>query len=378
MGYRFNRFLDSLKPRRIKTNIEQFFERRYWYFWRPVWNAYYNEDTKKFQNSDYPKNARTVANSTWEGEQDLWGMFLLKLDHMIYNLRKYGNEKSYYFYSADVEKYANEQDKHRFAYKIAHTIYNSNIWIMNARTEDREFSASSNVHFYLTYDEKNDPYKIYLVAKTDELIPQEKIPKSKKLYTLDEKRDENGNFIGFDNKLADQFKSRETYIVHEWPVNKDEKLAGGKTDFVVVNIVADDVFKQIKEFCDAHSLIVHEDMLPYIHGEKTFIDLLMGLIDTVSIDIDISEIHLLSDELRKHAVGNFVKVRDMLHLRHLVKKLVNMSDTDDKYFNMWQNAYGEERQKKVAEAYDLYNKDRKALIDEIASIMYEKAPRFWD
>lgn len=376
MGYRFNRFLDNLKPRRIKTNIEQFFERRYWYFWRPIWNAYYNEDTKKFQNSDYPKSARTVADSTWEGESDLWGMFLLKLDHMIYNIHKYGHEKKYYFFPSDIEQYASEQDKYRFAFKVAHNIYDHNIWVLNARTEDREFSASSNVHFYLTYDEVNDPSKIYLIAKTDELIPQNTIPKSKKLYTMKEKLDDKGNFIGYEHELADQFKDHEKYAVYDWAVSRDEKLTDSKADFVVVNKVSIDVFKRIKDFCDLHNLIIYDEYMKYVVGEKSFVDMLAENVD--SVDVEISEIHLLSPELRAHATGQFIKVRDMLHLRHVIKKLINISDTDDKYFNMWQNVYGEERHKKAVEAQELFRKDKKALIDEIASMMYEKAPSWWD
>lgn len=377
MGYKFNRFLKELKPSRIKSRIEQYFERRYWYFWRPIWNGWYDEDKKKWINGEYPGKAYTVANSTWEGESDLWGMFLLKLDHMIYNLHKYGNEKKYYFYSSDIEKYASKQDKDRFAFKAAHQIYDHNIWILNARTENKKFSASSNVHFYLTYDEVNDPSKIYLIAKTDELIPQEKIPKSKKLYTLVEKYDDNGNFSGFDHKLSDQFKDHEKYVVYSWDVSGNKKLVDSKADFIVVNKVSIDIFKRIKDFCELHNLYHYDEEEKYFTGEKTFVDKLAEDVD--SVDIDISEIHLLSGQLREHAVGNFVKVRDMLHLRHIIKKLINMSDTDDKYFNMWQNIKDEEeKRQKMIEAQKLYDSDRKNLIDQISHIMYEKAPRFWD
>ena len=56
-----------------------------------------------------------------------------------------------------------------------------------------------------------------------------------------------------------------------------------------------------------------------------------------------------------------------------------MSDSDDKYFSMWDNVKDpKKKRKKLEESIDLYRKDRKNLYHEIAEFMAENGDSWWD
>lgn len=107
--------------RNIKRIISQYLETEYWYRFRKLNHLWYNENDSKWHSADkssYPYKARDILISTWKGEYDLWYSMLLKLEHMFWNLKKYGSEANYCFYQSDIEKYGNSKNKEILAKKI--------------------------------------------------------------------------------------------------------------------------------------------------------------------------------------------------------------------------------------------------------------------
>lgn len=88
--------------KKIKIKIEQFFEFVYFYYFRKI---------KLFQEH-IP--AKEISVRTWEGENDIIGIMILKIEHMIFNLRKYGSTANLYFDAAIIDKYGSERDKKLF------------------------------------------------------------------------------------------------------------------------------------------------------------------------------------------------------------------------------------------------------------------------
>ena len=87
----------------------------------------------------------------------------------------------------------------------------------------------------------------------------------------------------------------------------------------------------------------------------------------------------LSPYIKSKARGLRRNLVELLHFRHMLKKLINMSDTDDKYFSMWDNVKDpDEKSKKLEESITLYRQDRKNLYHEIAEYMAENGDSWWD
>jgi len=98
-----------------------------------------------------------------------------------------------------------------------------------------------------------------------------------------------------------------------------------------------------------------------------------------SVNITVKEYKNLSDELKQFARGNRRTLTELLHLRHMIKRLINLSDTDDKYMNMWQYEKDEEEKERLLkESFKAYYEDRKRLYHEIAEFMAEKGNGWWD
>lgn len=353
--------------REAKRLISQHFERRYWYEWRKVPHYWYNDETKKYEDSSYPKNAKTIINSTWEGEYDLWTAMLLKLDHMFFNLRKYGAEKDYYFFSNDIETYGSDKDK-EFILKSSlrkHFKKENTLFLFNIHTSDASLSENGLIHFNIKLD--ND--KLILYAEYNKEIPQNKIPKKKKLYTLlgFEKDDKGKSNIKWE--FAKQYKTYTTDEVYTWNRLANEDIADFILDRVAINFD-----KVVVGYLKTLGSKIKWNKDEYFDVQKILIELL----DT-SLELYVDDKSKLSKELKKHAIGNFVKCRDILHLRHLIKNLLKISDTDDKYYSMWRNVEDdEERAKKLKEAEQLYLNDREEAYKKVMSFMCDKSPRWWD
>ena len=98
-----------------------------------------------------------------------------------------------------------------------------------------------------------------------------------------------------------------------------------------------------------------------------------------TVDIDVKEFKNISDGLKPFARGNRRTLTDLLHLRHMLNKLYNLDDTNDKYTNMWENEKDDDkRQTLLRQAGEQYMADRKRLYHEIAEFMAEKGRGWWD
>jgi hypothetical protein len=108
------------------------------------------------------------------------------------------------------------------------------------------------------------------------------------------------------------------------------------------------------------------------------------VIDTVicnehTVHIKVEEYKNLSDGLKPYARGNRRTLTQLLHLRHLIKKLYALEDTNDEYMNMWQNEEDEDkRQVLLKQSMEKFMEDRKRLYHEIAEFMAEEGRGWWD
>ena len=98
-----------------------------------------------------------------------------------------------------------------------------------------------------------------------------------------------------------------------------------------------------------------------------------------TVHIKVEEYKNLSDGLKPYARGNRRTLTQLLHLRHLIKKLYALEDTNDEYMNMWQNEENEDkRQVLLKQSMEKFMEDRKRLYHEIAEFMAEEGRGWWD
>jgi len=98
-----------------------------------------------------------------------------------------------------------------------------------------------------------------------------------------------------------------------------------------------------------------------------------------TVHIKVEEYKNLSDGLKPYARGNRRTLTQLLHLRHLIKKLYALEDTNDEYMNMWQNEEDEDkRQVLLKQSMEKFMEDRKRLYHEIAEFMAEEGRGWWD
>ena len=108
------------------------------------------------------------------------------------------------------------------------------------------------------------------------------------------------------------------------------------------------------------------------------------IIDTVvrnehTVHIKVEEYKDISDGLKPYARGNRRTLTQLLHLRHLIKKLYALEDTNDEYMNMWQNEKDEDKRLMLfKQSNKKFMKDRKRLYHEIAEFMAEEGRSWWD
>ena len=98
-----------------------------------------------------------------------------------------------------------------------------------------------------------------------------------------------------------------------------------------------------------------------------------------TVHVKFEEYKNLSDELKPYVRGNRRTLTQLLHLRHLIKKLYALEDTNDEYMNMWQNEEDEDkRQVLLKQSMEKFMEDRKRLYHEIAEFMAENGRGWWD
>lgn len=364
--------------RKIKRHISQYFEMNYWYIFRKLATKYwYDEDEKKYVKYDrrgyknqFPFRARDITVNTWEGEWDIWNMVLLKLDHMFWNLHKYGNESSYYFYSSDIDKYANENDKVILAKKVLKSalfddrvVGRHSLWIGNVDVSEKT-SDDKLLHVFLEYYEKSN--RLYLIIKSKSLIPSNEIKKKDKFYTIDSYIDENGK-RQFTHTEAKQYREKNSRLLDSWSLSEDKDKA---VDFIY-NQLDNIMNKRISEYLESGYDIKW--------NMKTIEDVAIERLDQYTPEISIEEVPLFSEELRRYATGNFVKCKRILHLRHLIKNLMKISENDSKYDYLWIDEKDDnQRLISMKEARVHYEADRKQAYQEVMDYMLKYSQQWWD
>lgn len=349
------------------------FETIYWYHLRKIKRSWYDEDQRKWIECDkrsWPYRAHDILASAWEGETDLWYNMLLKIDHMFWNLKKYGNEANYYFYSSDIEKFANGNDKVILAKKVLksalfdeHTAFASNkLWIGSIDV-DKRVSDNEKLDVYLCYYPKTG--HLALQTETNEAIPSEQIKKKSKMYTLSSYIDENGK-RQFKHEEATQYRKKSDWALEIWHLSKD--LTEDETLDYVLNRIDTLMNKR---------LIDHLEDYNAEWSFKSMLDVALDRLDQYCPEFSIGEIPSLSRELRQHATGNFVKCQQILHLRRLIKKMLNVDDS--KYDYMWiDEPDDDKRLQSMREAQVHFEADKKLAYQNVMDYMLKYSANWWD
>lgn len=292
--------------RTIKRHISQFVETEYWYRFRKVSFFWFDDETNKYV--ERKERARELTTITWDGDKDILGMMLLKIDHMFYNLKHWAAQANFYFDSHNILEHGTLDDK---------------IWAFHEILKEYEWSSSTK-----NKDWQNSQFN----------------------FVLDDGVHENRFVYGYD---AD---GNPLYYVRRWNTDRTvEYFYGHKNHLNVLNKGLD-------------------------VQNKTCLGIIEGVINYVySVNIPVTEYHKLSAGLKPYARGNRRTLTDLLHLRHMVKKLYLMEDTDDKYFKMWDKIKDpDEQHEQLIKAEKLYDQDRQDLYRSIADHMATNGRGWWD
>lgn len=326
--------MDIIKPfKELKRIASQFIETEFRYRFRSVTNPYYHDEKKKFVWNKFP--ARDYLTSTWNGDMDILEMMLLKVEHQFYNLKKYACQSYFYIDTPCLES---ESDKAWAAKKIIELFD-----ICRAKKDDY---YRNQYHEEWWSDLRGDGKK--------------------------KKRSSRYCYFNFINRIPIANIDNQLYYL----VHSDEFDGFG---YVVSWSIDSEDGKISMAFPSCSTFSDIEKSFEKLHNVK--INIVDGLLSQVmSIDVDIvKDYNRLSDDAKSHCRGIRRTLVELLRLRHYLKKAINLSDTDDKYFNMWANIEDpDEREKKLYEAMNIYREDRKSYYKKIFELMEERGDTWWD
>ena len=290
----------------IKRHISQFVETEYWYRFRKISFFWFDDEINKYV--ERKERARELTTITWDGDRDILGMMLLKIDHMFYNLKYYAAQADFYFDSHNILEHGTLDDK---------------VWTIQEILKEHDWSLSKN-----DIDWQNNQYN----------------------FILDNGVHENRFVYGYD------IDNNPLYYIRRWNTDKTVEYFYGHKNHL----------ESLDKGLDIH--------------DTTCLTIIDGIIKYIySVNIPITEYHKLSSELKPYARGNRRTLTDLLHLRHMVKKLYTMEDTDDKYFNMWGKIKDlDKQQEQLLKAEKLYEQDRRDLYQRIADYMASRGQSWWD
>lgn len=374
-----------LKPfRELKRIVSQWVETEYWYRFRKIPHYYFNDETQKYELSKYDNTARDIITCTWNGDSDILQIALLKTEHMFHNLKKHSYHQYFYvnayrFFEEgtidsdrtifakqvlDTREKNPEQYKYDWSFnrkefysdkELRETVtkkdhkhkkyvgFENSWWIGNEEV-DNSISDSGLIHYYLYHNDMFDGWgwtTTWGIKRTfDKQIPPSEIPEKKKQYYLNLDEPDLGH------EEAPQYRTKSEESVTCFP-----------------------------------SCYTWTDIQKIIDDKGIKINVLKGLLtgaQTMLVD-DMKVYAKLSPYIKSKARGLRRVLVELLHFRHMLKKLINMSDTDDKYFSMWDNVKDpKKKKKKLEESIALYRQDRKNLYHEIAEFMADNGDSWWD
>ena len=324
----------------IKRHISQWIETEYWYRFRKIWYSWFDDygEDATYKYKWKASRAGFHLACTWEGEKDILDMMRLKIEHMFWNLKNYGNVAYCYIRSDLVLKSGTDYDKSLLANRV---LKNYNI-----RYENKDNFSYSQFHEEWWTDEECQAHSPKKTRKCIYHNYENRIP------------------IGTSDNI-------EYFIVHScyfdgygWP----EGWGIESKDRKVKNFY----FPSCYRFSDIQKVLDEKDI------KINLVEGLLNLGHTINL-VPSEDLGKLSPELRKHVEGERQILVDLLTLRRYVKKLENLEDTDNKYYNMWKDIEdADEQRKKMKEAEDLFLSDRKNLYNQIFSLMVEKGMGWWD
>lgn len=324
----------------IKRHISQWIETEYWYRFRKIWYSWFDDygEDATYKYKWKASRAGFHLACTWEGEKDILDMMRLKIEHMFWNLKNYGNVAYCYLRSKIILEIGTSQDKIIAAQRIIAK------YDFDYKTKENDWYSDFHEEWWTDMECRVHSPKPTRKYKYHSYV--NKIP------------------IGIDNGIK-------YFLVHTnyfdgygwsggWSIeSKDRK---GENFY----------FPSCYRFSDIQKLLDEKDI------KINLVEGLLNLEHTINL-VPSEDLGKLSPELRKHVEGERQILVDLLTLRRYVKKLENLEDTDNKYYNMWKDIEdADEQRKKMKEAEDLFLSDRKNLYNQIFSLMVEKGMGWWD
>lgn len=324
----------------IKRHISQWIETEYWYRFRKIWYSWfddYGEDATYKYKWKVSRAGFHLA-CTWEGEKDILDMMRLKIEHMFWNLKNYGNVAYCYLRSKTILEIGTSQDKIIAAQRIVAK------YDFDYKTKENDWYSNFHEEWWTDMECKVHSPKPTRKYKYHSYV--NKIP------------------IGIDNGIK-------YFLVHTnyfdgygwsggWSIESEDRK--GENFY----------FPSCYRFSDIQKLLDEKDI------KINLVEGLLNLEHTINL-VPSEDLGKLSPELRKHVEGERQILVDLLTLRRYVKKLENLEDTDNKYYNMWKDIEdADEQRKKMKEAEDLFLSDRKNLYNQIFGLMVEKGMGWWD
>lgn len=320
--------------RSLKRVISQFFETEYWYRFRKIgysWFDDYGSDATNKYRWNYIRAGKQLA-CTWEGEKDILDMMRLKIEHMFWNLKKYGNIAYCYLDNYEVLKNGSKSDKVFIAQKVIEQ------YDFEYKTKENQWCSKCHEEWW-----------------TDLTLKVKSPKKTRKC-----------KYHNYTTRiLVGRIEDKKLYFIHE-------NYFDGAGQLDKWSIQSKDLQVELPFNCKLTEI-------QKILDEKGLkINFIEGLINySMSIDLDpAKDLSRLSSKLRKEVRGERQILVDLLTLRHAVKKLAGLEDLDDKYTKIWENSLNKEE--KIKEAGKLFLSDRKELYYKVVNLMIERGRDWWD
>lgn len=408
----------------IKRIVSQFFEARYWYIWRNKPSYWYNEDTHKYEQLKKPYCNYNILQHTWEGEDDILDIMVRKIEHMHHNLKHNSMHQDLYILASDIINYEYEgakELKEKYFNKILAS-HSDKVWYEDVygRKSDTKsdyfYRKISKFKLFVGKINEDRYYLSFNVEHFDDgtvrinesfLIKSKPVKEEKSEYkTLDIK----ARYVLYcpDNKLYIKSfstsgdmsftKEKESALSYDYLHDATSESESVKTNFDISTTVErrydysnkDSTNTVYKDSIDMDYSNYNLKEIEKIINAKFKSNL--NLIDEVissehTINLTIKEYSELPNTLKQLKVmGNRVTLKQLLHLRHLIKKIKRISDLDEKYSphtwpeyaDNWDNIPDEEKRELYKKAGDMYMEDRKKAYIEMAAFMAEHGNCWWD
>lgn len=325
--------------------IKQFFEINYWYCSRRLLDLSFDEEKNKYVRTK--DRAFHISKCTWEGTYDILNMMQLKIEHIFYNLKRYGVEANWYIFGSHLE---------------------------NCSKKDQKIFLQALIDSAVNYVE--NPKKCYKYLEKDTKLRTISIPFWIASGHINE--DTQAKLKGFivnyyDKKWKNIIDTKLSfYFEIHGNINKEVKTTEydfSERTLTQLEDILRDLDKKIKEKVD------------YSFGFKDEDIILKNLVAAHSAD----SVYLtpaiycqLSAKTKAKCMGNRVKLRKLLELRRLIRKVANISSFDDKYFDLWRNAPEDKKSSECDKGFELYRKDVKSIYDKINNFFIENHEMLWD